>query len=45
MVKTDMHHHDIINNTTLYNWVDCYFDNYVASSKFSIRVKINNHKL
>lgn len=45
MVKENVYHYDNINDSTLYTWVDCYFDTYIANSRFSMRVKINNHKL
>ena len=41
MVKTGRHFYDFINGQTIYHWQDCYFENYIAASRFGKRVKLN----
>ena len=41
MVKSEKLIYDPIKKELLYYWTDCYFDEYIATNKFSKRIKIN----
>ena len=41
MVKSEKLIYDIVIKKELCHWTDCYFDEYVATNRFSKRIKIN----
>ena len=41
MLKSGKLIYDPIKKELLYYWTDCYFDEYVAKSRFGKRIKIN----
>ena len=41
MIKSGKLIYDPIKKELLYYWTDCYFDEYVAKSRFGKRIKIN----
>lgn len=41
MVRKSQANYDFINSKQVYYWQDCYFDCYMATSRFGSRVKIN----
>lgn len=41
MVKSEKLIYDTVIKKELCHWTDCYFDEYVATNRFSKRIKIN----
>lgn len=41
MVKSGKSFHDFTGKELIYYWTDCYFNRYVAKSRFGERIEVN----